>query len=148
VAIGAGYAVASSSADSVRGADFVGTVYSYQRTESGAWPERQKLNAQSAGRRDHFGEVVDLSPSGDYLISQSIFKNEGRGAAYVFRRQPGGTWQQQAKLTAPDRQKSAFFGEDVAITDRYAVVGAPGENGEAGAAYVFERDGTNWSLAQ
>ena len=37
---------------------------------------------------------------------------------------------------------------DVAITDRYAVVGAPGENGEAGTAYVFERDGTDWSLAQ
>ena len=148
VAIDEDAALVSSSADSVDGKDFVGTIYAHEHTGGGVWTQQQKLNPQDAERRDFFGKVIDLSPSGDYLISQSIYKDEGRGAAYVFHRQPGDQWQQQAKLTAPDRQKSAFFGEDVAITDRYAVVGAPGENGENGAVYVFERNGTNWTLAQ
>ena len=61
--------------------------------------------------------------------------NSNTGAAYVFSRS-GGTWTQQAKLTAPNGGPGDNFGISVAIAKSTAVVGAPGNQG-TGAAYVF-----------
>ncbi len=78
------------------------------------------------------------------------------GAAYVFTRS-GSSWSQQAYLKASNTGASDNFGTSVAIAGDTVVVGARGErsnvNGDqsnnaaeaAGAAYVFTRDGTNWS---
>jgi len=66
------------------------------------------------------------------------------GAAYVFVRS-GGVWSPQAKLVAGDPQAGDGFGWSVALDGDTAVVGAHGENGYAGAAYVFVRSGGIWS---
>jgi hypothetical protein len=95
------------------------------------------------------------------------------GAAYVFERDGSGNWQQKAYLKAPNTGASDYFGISVAISGDTIVVGAyledsnstevcngfttsacdnlggdgPNNNGatDAGAAYVFERDGSgNW----
>ena len=80
------------------------------------------------------------------------------GAAYVFERSTGGSWNETAKLASIDLDEDNYFGYSVAISDAdgRVVVGAYGadlvvqedyENhpGE-GAAYVFglESDG-NWT---
>ena len=52
---------------------------------------------------------------------------------------------QQAKLTAADGAANDQLGWSVAISKSTAVVGAPGKNVNAGAAYVFVRSGTAWS---
>jgi hypothetical protein len=85
------------------------------------------------------------------------------GAAYVFVR--GGTnWSQQAYLKASNAGVSDvfpdYFGYSVAVSGDTIVVGAIGEDsmatgvngnqtnnfaGNSGAAYVFVRNGTNWS---
>lgn len=57
-------------------------------------------------------------------------------------------WTQQGKIEASDKQADDLFGEAVAINGGYAVVGAAWEDTEgsnAGAAYIFKRDGTSWS---
>ena len=44
-----------------------------------------------------------------------------------------------------------FFGRSVAIDDPLLVIGAPGDDEggqDAGAAYVYERDGSDWNLLQ
>jgi hypothetical protein len=69
---------------------------------------------------------------------------------YVFARDGGGTWTEQAKLTAPDGLQNDFFGEYVALDGDTALVGAPGvdaegANFEQGAAYVSTRTGSTWS---
>jgi hypothetical protein len=86
------------------------------------------------------------------------------GAAYVFERDGSGAWQQKAYLKAPNAQASDYFGFSVAISGDTIVVGAYWEDsnstavcnapfgscaglsnnsaGDAGAAYVFERDGS------
>jgi hypothetical protein len=92
------------------------------------------------------------------------------GAAYVFERDGSGNWQQKAYLKAPNAQGDDWFGYSVAISGDTIVVGAlqedgnsiavcneftstacdnaggdgPNNNGAsyAGAAYVFERDGS------
>jgi hypothetical protein len=95
------------------------------------------------------------------------------GAAYVFERDGSGAWQQKAYLKAPNAEGSDYFGRSVAISGDTIVVGAyfedsnstavcneftsfacdnsggdgPNNNlaSNAGAAYVFERDGSgNW----
>ena len=83
------------------------------------------------------------------------------GAAYVFIRDAGGTWTQEAYLKASNPGSEDDFGTTVAISGSTIVVGAPyedsnatGVNGDqtdnsdsnAGAAYVFVRDGAgNWT---
>jgi hypothetical protein len=84
------------------------------------------------------------------------------GAAYVFVRS-GNSWSQQAYLKAPNVDGGDNFGVSVALSGDTIVVGAAKEssnqttitNGssasadnsaaDAGAAYVFTRNGTNWS---
>ncbi len=83
------------------------------------------------------------------------------GAAYVFVRDGNGNWRQQAYLKASNTDAGDNFGYSLAISGNRLLVGArfedsaaSGINGDdndntaaqAGAAYVFVRDGNgNWS---
>jgi hypothetical protein len=84
------------------------------------------------------------------------------GAAYVFVRS-GGAWNQQAYLKVPNPDVGDELGTSVAVSadGNTVVVGAPCEDSratrvdgnaennnasDAGAAYVFVRSGTSWSL--
>lgn len=61
----------------------------------------------------------------------------------------GQTYPEEAKLTATVRAGADYFGADVAISGDTLVVGAPGDDtgaSRAGAAYVFARDASGWSL--
>lgn len=67
------------------------------------------------------------------------------GAAYVFVRQ-GTNWSQQAYLKATPSAANGNFGQAVAIEGDTIVVGAPGQgSGNSAGAYVFVREGTNWT---
>lgn len=66
------------------------------------------------------------------------------GAAYVFVRS-GTMWRQQSYLKASNADAWHRFGYSVAVEGDTVVVGAPGEGGFSGAAYVFIRDGEAWS---
>jgi len=57
-------------------------------------------------------------------------------------------WSQQSKLMASDKQAEDFFGFSVSISGDYAIVGAFLEDAggtDAGAAYIYKRNGTTWS---
>ncbi|MGZ3452735.1 MAG: hypothetical protein ACXVEF_24210, partial [Polyangiales bacterium] len=75
----------------------------------------------------------------------------GGNAAYVFV-SSAGSWSLQAKLAPTDANPDDQFGYSVAISGDTAVVGAPDGDPsstlDAGAAYVFVRSGTSWSLQQ
>lgn len=69
------------------------------------------------------------------------------GSAYVYTRNQN-RWTKQAKLTAKDGKAHDTVGGNVALTRDLAVLGAIGhdEKGDkAGAAYVFNRDGSTWT---
>lgn len=130
------------------------------------------LKASNTGPSDQFGSSVALS--GDTLVIGAPDEssnatgvngnqnNEGTtvsGAAYVFVRK-GNSWRQEAYLKASNTGVLDSFGRSVAISGNTIVVGAPFEAsnatgvngnqnndsvGNAGAAYVFVRTGTNWS---
>src|SRR5207244_1686490 len=81
------------------------------------------------------------------------FKSSEIGAAWVFARS-GSTWTEQAKLAEPVNENSekeeigqARFGASVALSPdgNTALIGGPGDNKGAGAAWVFTRSSQTWT---
>jgi hypothetical protein len=70
----------------------------------------------------------------------------GSGAVYVFTRN-GTNWTQQQKLLPSVRAANDQFGAAVALDADTLVVGAPHPSGTTatGSAFVFVRNGTNWT---
>jgi hypothetical protein len=149
-----------------------GAVYVFVR-DGVTWSQQAYLKASNTDRDDSFGRAVAMD--GDTLVVGAPIEASGAtevdgdqgddsvfasGAAYVFVRL-GATWLQQAYLKAPDPELYDQFGSAVAIAGDTIVVGAKGEDSaatgvdadqsgfdavESGAAYVYVRDGTTWSL--
>jgi len=130
------------------------------------------LKASNTDAGDRFGTSVAVS--GDTVVVGAPYERSNAtgvggnqadnsairaGAAYVFTRS-GGIWTQQAYLKASNTGGGDNFGESVAVSGDTVVVGAYGEdsnatgidgNGsdesasDAGAAYVFVRNGVTWT---
>ncbi len=119
------------------------------------------LKASSTAEGGYFGYAVAVS--GDYAVVSAYLdssKGQASGLVYVFLR-TGSTWAQQAVLRAPNAESDDQFGTSVAISGDTIVVGAPYEDsnatgvggnqsnnsaGDAGAAYVFLRNGPAWNI--
>ena len=116
----------------------------------GAWSQAAELTASDAVTGDEFGYSVALSALGTTALVGAPVHNLQRGAAYVFTPRFG-TWSQAAELTASDAANLDNFGLSVALSalGTTALVGAPGRNSGAGAAYVFTpRFGTWFQAAE
>jgi hypothetical protein len=148
-------------------------VYVFTR-DGTTWSQQAYIKASNTAVGDWFGESLALS--GDTLVvgawpeassATGVNGNQNdnsaleSGAAYVFFRD-GTTWSQQAYLKASNTNAGDRFGESVSVSGDTIVVGASmeasratGINGnqndntgaQAGAAYVFTRNGTVWSQA-
>ena len=112
--------------------------------------QQTELTASDGAASDEFGYSVAIS--GDTALvgalHDTVGSNANQGSAYVFVRS-GGSWTQQARLTASDGATNNYFGYSVAISGDTALVGAyyatvSGKVAQ-GAAYVFVRSGTTWS---
>jgi|GEM_PF-2287253 len=106
------------------------------------WTQQAKLTASDAAVNDSFGSRVAISM--DTVVLSAPFKNS-TGAAYVFTR-TGNNWLQQAKLTAIDGATNDWFGIGVAVNINTLIVGAQAKNSSTGAAYVFTRSASVWTL--
>ena len=103
----------------------------------------RKLVADDAADYDAFGNSVAIS---DNTIVVGAAPENLSGSVYVFEREDDGTWTRTEKLTAgDDAAKFDRLGYSVAISDDTIVVAAPGDDGEKGSAYVFERSDGTWS---
>src|SRR6478672_316566 len=148
-----------------------GAAYVFVRNGT-TWTQQAYLKASNSGANDFFGISVAISGNTVVVGAQleasaatGINGNESdnsatnAGAAYVFVRN-GTTWTQQAYLKASNTEAFDRFGIRAAISGDTAVIGAIGEdsaatgiNGnqsdnsatDAGAAYVFVRNGTTWT---
>ena len=136
-AISGAYAIVGASNDeSGRGAAYV------FRRDGGSWIQQAKLTADDGAADDLFGIKVALS--GDDAVVGAGGSGSGRGAVYVFQR-TGTAWIQEAKLMADDGAAGDNFGFGVSISGEYVAVGAYADDGYAGSAYVFKRDGGKWT---
>lgn len=152
-------------------ASFAGAVYVFVR-DGAVWTQQAYLKASNTGVGDTFGDSVSIS--GDTIVVGAPWEDSEAtgvngeeeddsarqsGAAYVFVRN-GSTWSQQAYLKASNAGAGDQFGESVAVSGDSILIGAyreessaTGSNGNqadnslpfAGAAYMFERNGSSWS---
>ncbi len=151
-----------------------GAVYVFTRSASG-WSQQAYVKASNTDAGDAFGASVALSADGNTLAvgalgeassAAAVNGNQGdnsavgAGAVYVFTR-IGIAWSQQAYVKASNAGAGDQFGVAIALSTEgnTLAVGAEDEAGsatgingqandgaeEAGAAYVFTRNGTIWS---
>jgi hypothetical protein len=114
--------------------------------------ELQKLTASDGAAGDYFGWSVSLSSDGTTaLIGAPHDDDRGTesGSAYVFTRS-GSTWTEQAKLTASDGALDDYFGVSVSLSGNGSVALISGHENDdlgsaSGSAYVFTRNGTEWT---
>ena len=93
-----------------------------------------------------FGYSVAIS--GNYAIVGAYYENPENivdaGSAYIFEIDTSGNWSEKQKIVASDKGSYDYFGNSVAISGNYAIIGAPYEDPDniesAGSAYIFERD--------
>ena len=122
----------------------VGAAYIFRRDGAGIWNEVATLSASDGAANDLFG--ISVSISGDTAIVGAWGDDDNgslSGSAYIFDEdEPSDQngWGEVEKLTASDGAMFDFFGGAVAISMDTAVVGAFGDGGFAGSAYIFERD--------
>lgn len=129
--------------------------------------EEQKIVASDRFLTSFFGN--DIAISGDYAIigefgdgldSTGTNAFASAGAAYIFKKDANGDWNEVKKLIANDRTDGANLGFSVHIDGDYAIVGARSDSegltgqatiNQAGSAYIFKKDagGTdNWGLVK
>jgi len=131
--------------DPQRGEDS-GAAYVFER-QGESWQEHIKLTASDGAAGDGFGWALDVA--GDTLVigaPKADVHGPDSGAVYVFE-DIDGQWQQTAKLTAQDAAPGDLFGISVAISNDTILVGADlhdTSEADAGAAYVFIRQGAHW----
>lgn len=142
-----------------------GCFYVFELDNANGWSLKQKLTALDRRTGDCFGWLVAVH--GEHIVVgayQDIKNAEGTGSllnassAYIFGRQPNGSWIQQQKIVSSDRNSGDFFGYSVAISGQTVVIGAYGEDDDiqggnpkqlAGSAYIFEQASNgSWTQTQ
>jgi hypothetical protein len=132
-----------------------GTASVFTRSGSTWTRQGEKLTGGGEIGEGLFGSSVALSSDGNTaLIGGPADESragccgpEGRGAAWVFIRS-GATWTQQGeKLNGGGEIGEGLFGSSVALSagGDTALIGGPGDNHEAGAAWMFTRSGSTWT---
>ena len=122
--------------------------------------EYAKLTAPTTGPNaeiggGELGGAASISADGTTAITGAFDDASGTGAAYVFAR-AGAGWTLQAKLTPPATGANRAlgtnteFGNEVALSadGNTAVVGGFGDNSDAGAAWVYTRGASGWTVQQ
>ncbi|MFK8037523.1 MAG: T9SS type A sorting domain-containing protein [Crocinitomicaceae bacterium] len=132
-----------------------GAVYLFQRSFGGEWIEKQKLVASDRQLAAYFGGSIDISEN--YIVigaNQNITDENNQspinnaGAAYIFKKDDNGFWQETQKIVASNRVQYDRFGSRVAIDDSTIIVSAPSKNNQSGAVYLFKLNNAGVWLEQ
>jgi hypothetical protein len=130
-------------------ADESGQGSAYVFLEGAGWTsttEDAKLTASDGAGADNFGYSVSISGDTAVVGAWNDATVGVTGSAYVFLEGAGWTTKtQDAKLTASDGAAYDEFGRSVAVDGDTIVVGANGDDGTRGSAYVFEEPITGWT---
>jgi hypothetical protein len=146
-----------------------GAAYVFTRDTGGVWTEQAHIKAANAEAADNFGMSADLSSDGNTLLVGAFWEDSGdagneldnsvinSGAAYIFTRDGGGTWLQQAYIKASSLDADDHMGWDASLAgdaskfaisvhhEDSAATGVDGDQSDnnadgAGAALVFSQD--------
>lgn len=127
----------------------VGKVYTFGVVQS-SWQLLDRLQLPDGANQDQFGYRMAIDR--DTLLVAAPFQERGEvdqaGGVYVYRRRDD-DWALEAQLVGPSTPMLGdWFGWSVALRGDTAVVGGiyvDGEVADAGAVYVFTRNGSSWT---
>ena len=124
-----------------------GAAWIFTRT-NGVWTQQgNKLVGTGAIGAALQGLSVSISADGNTAIIGGYNDNSSQGAAWVFTRS-GGMWTQQGnKLIGTGAVGDARQGYSVSLSadGNTAIVGAPNDNGQVGAVWIFTRINGIWT---
>ena len=148
VAISSDWAIIGTPVDTINGQENAGSATMFYRGSNGDWQTRNKLQSSSPQKDDYFGSSVAIY--GDWAIVGAPFDNtrtRWSGAVYLFRQQNNNDWVFHSKIHPSDPSERSHFGNSVAISENWFIVGTWSDDTKAinaGAAYLFhlENDGT------
>ena len=139
-----------------------GAVYAYARNYWSGYYFENKLDPPDYTEKGHFGHSIHISD--DYAIIGAYGDDKdpnggiqvpGAGSALVYKHNSGDGWEYVQKIIADDRNDDDRFGWSVNMSKDFAFVGAINKDivsntgslvSKAGAAYVFQRNGSDqWS---
>ena len=136
-----------------------GAIYTFFRSGSG-WTQQAYIKGDSTASGDRLGLAVSLDETGDTLAVSKLLSNYS-GRVYIFTRS-GGVWSQQSNFTGNNTTGGDWFGKALSLSSNGNILAigayledssATGANGDgsdnstynAGAAYLFTREGGSWS---
>lgn len=125
-----------------------GSAHVFRRV-AGSWAHEQKLTPLDGAATDRFGRVVAVR--GNTAFIGAPFDDDAGadvGSAYVFEFD-GTSWIQAQKLLPPAAGANDRYGKAFSIGENCALIGSSRTTGgveEAGAAYAYRFDGTDWVL--
>ncbi|MFA7459947.1 MAG: FG-GAP repeat protein [Trueperaceae bacterium] len=133
--------------DTIYVGSFAEAVYVFGRNGD-EWTELAQLTAADGEDGDYFG--MGVAATDDLVVVGATAHDvdgQRSGAAYVFTRE-GNEWTAGAKLTPSQPTTLTGYGEAIAISQGRMVIGSRGDPGaapNAGAAYVYQLSGGEWS---
>ena len=119
----------------------IGAVYVFEKPDEG-WSnlvEKAKLTPSDATYNNYLGSCLDIS--GNVIAAGALIS---RTSVYIYEK-PDEGWTngtQTAKLVAPN---SNLGPTSVSIDDNIVVVGCTYDSNLTGAAYLFQKNGTQWT---
>tara|TARA_Y100000782_G_scaffold115484_1_gene159036 strand:- start:2978 stop:6289 length:3312 start_codon:yes stop_codon:yes gene_type:complete len=162
VSVSGDYAVVGAPREDYSGYSEAGRAYVYKKDANCNWVLSQVINPPYPGAGDYFGHAVAVYYDFMVISARNDDEDENEtntmnsaGAAYIYEN-ISGTWTFTQKIVASDREVSGVFGHDVDISSSRIIVGAPLDDqgggasylANAGAAYIFDYNGTSWSETQ
>ena len=148
VAIDKGVALVGAYKVDVEDSKDAGAAYVYVKTQDG-WQQQAKLTAKPSYPDDTLGGNVALK-NGIALLGarNSDLKEKNAGAVFVFKNK-NDKWVQTQVLTAIDANKDDAYGQSIALTESFLVIGAPHSDSphtNSGAVYVYNRKDNQWQF--
>ncbi|MCF7910788.1 FG-GAP repeat protein, partial [Candidatus Pacearchaeota archaeon] len=142
VSISGDYAIVGAYLDDDKGSQS-GSAYIFKKNATGQFEEVNKIVASDGAAGDFFGLYVAID--GDYAIVGALLSSSSTGAAYIFKKNATGQYEELNKITASDGASGDFFGYSVSISGDYAIVGAYQDDDDglsSGSAYIFQKNAT------
>ncbi len=123
-----------------------GKMYIFTQDIDGLWNEKSTFQSSVLYTGALYGASTAIYE--DYIIVSAWGDSENgpsTGALYSYYNKPLNSNIVENKIQSSPTVASAEFSESVSVYGDYAVAGAPKENSNSGAAYVFKKTGESWT---
>jgi FG-GAP repeat len=131
------------------GVSNAGSIYVYKRTGV-TWGAEQKITASDKYAGALFGRRIAMDSTGTRIVTGCTAVGSNTPSLYIYSRS-GTTWSQEARIPRPAIDGTSALDQWMAMDAGGArlivsIPTYPVSGSAVGAAQIFRRDGTSWSL--